>query len=232
MPKRIPVTVPTAGAARDAADEIVARRTAAKDPHLHELDDSLEGVVAHVASHGGDEAAVVTALRILDHLDAAYARRLALWRLQLIEAGRAAGMGPTALQGPLHQNCRQGVVDLVGRLRARLDYDVPTADSRALRRKLGEEAAARAAAVSQGAGLVVVAQALIARADQLPADLGECGVDTEDLAYFLPEPGAAPRPGLVGSLRTIIKSLAGVDLSADLRGIVDRGAEILAGLPA
>lgn len=237
-------SVPTSSAARDAADRIVDRRTFAGDPELVELDDSLEGVVAHVARLGAEpidhgaarqfsELAtaslrddVVDALAVLDYLDDRYARNLARLRLQLIRAGRRAGMTPTMLMVPLHQRHRQGVDEMAGRLDAYLSgYRRSTKDARAA----AADAAAEADAIAAGiTSIQDLAGYLIDNRDRLPDELGEeCGVDLDDLADRLPGGIYASPAGLVGALRQILEELADRPLDAELRAAIEHGAQFL-----
>jgi len=235
-------------AAFDAAAAIIERRTLAQDPDLAQLrGNSLEGVVAHIARHGdpdGNQATrldpgdrigienqrqdVIDTLLILDYLDDAYRRRLARWRLATVLSARRAGMTPTMLQDPLHQRHRQGVVDLIGRLRAYLDRDVGVHDTRVARDVRRDAAAAAQQRDARSAAIVAFACELLAMRDLVPDDVDESGADLYGVEFCLPPIGQPPGGELVATLRLIVAELAGRPvLDSGLRALVVRGVQVL-----
>jgi hypothetical protein len=235
--------VPDHPVARDAADRIIERRTRAGDPHLEQLGDGLEEVVAHVARRPAGNlrdlldvddplerdvvrADVVDALLVLDYLADRYARQVARWRLGVIQAGRRAGMGPTALMAPLHQRHRQGVGEMVERLRAFLDRRVEGASVGAARQVAADDRADRALAAAAGDPLREFAEALVGEADHTPADLAEeAGQDCDDLAEALDLPASDFLP----TLRVIVRYLEAerARLRPPVRAVLDTYAHLL-----
>jgi hypothetical protein len=214
---------PSHAVARDLADRIIDRRTAAPDPHLADLGDSLEEVVAHIGRTrdrtgrdllGLDDidpdiirADVVDGFVILDYLSHHYARQIARWRLGLYEAGRRAGMGPTALMEPMHQRHRQGVDERIKRDRALLNPHAELAGR--------EQADAAATRVACGE-LRALAETLVALRLALPDDLEDAtGYDVDDLA------SAIGGPGFVSILRLIVRHILSVPVNAEVRDVLD-----------
>ncbi len=224
---------PTRAAAHDAAARIVDRRTAAHDPHLSRLGDDLLGVLEHVAAHHSARDLAPDVIRA-DVADAAVIRaylagRLDRLHLAVLVGGRdEAGMSYGDLAAAEGLPDRRHAHDLVMRLTAAAAGEVKRGTEVRRRRRVAADE--RAVLERNVSALWALASALAAAA--LPEDLGdEAGVDVaawRDEVAALPAGG--PVPHLVAvELRLLVAELARwPGLDADLRSVVETGAQICA----
>lgn len=224
---------PARAVARDIADQIIERRTKAHDPRLADLGDTLEEVVAHIGATrdrtgrdllGLDDqldpemvrADVTDAFAVLDYLTAHYARQVARWRVGLYEAARRAGMGPTALMGPMHQRHRQGVIETIKRDRALLNPHVDGASPDDARQLAERGQANTEATRTAGDELRALAETLVDLRLALPPDLEDAtGFDADDLA------GAIGYPEMVPILRLVVRHVLAAPVTDELRDVLD-----------
>lgn len=235
---------PDHGIALDSAAAIVDRRTRHKGPGLAELDDSLDGVVDHVANHSRHlpphlvREDVVDALSILDYLDHESRTHLARQRLKVLEAALAAGMTNRELMGPLHQKHTQGIPQTVGRLRALLDPQVGIADARRGRRAAAARKNERAQIVDRAAPIIAFGRGLLARRHLVPDTPLESDLPFE-FAYLLMLveqrlPGGVYESldGLTAALRMLVRHLTDFpEIDPELHAVLVHGAQSLPPAP-